>query len=252
MKDAMTKKLMESIDKLNNQAIRDQFQNLTQLEDKQHMTINGIVKQIRDDEESEHSEYEEDNTLNPMSFSGEPSFQSCTKQSEDEILEPITEGSRKLTVAEMRSVFQDFDDAKVDELKSNDALPDSSRFITQKVRNHVPTDEDSFIRIDDDDWQRLIYGEPMELHPREIAYLQQFDQYVKENNLPPLPKKYQGISRELLKHLQSADWNNQKTYDEIVEYDQWVKMTFPIDPTPFKDFLKSGALYYAGRAKKGL
>ena len=29
-------------------------------------------------------------------------------------------------------------------------------------------------------------------------------------------------------------------------------MAFPIDPTPFKDFLKSGAIYYAGRAKRGL
>ena len=41
-------------------------------------------------------------------------------------------------------------------------------------------------------------------------------------------------------------------YEEILKYYHWYNTFYPVDPTPLKDFLRSGAIYVSGRTKRGL
>jgi hypothetical protein len=98
----------------------------------------------------------------------------------------------------------------------------------------------------------LIWAEPLELTEREINYWQEFQNYIKENNLDPLPEEYVSSSRLAFRFLQGCGWKNDIAYTSVFAHQKWKTDTFPIDTTPFTNFLTSGAVYISCRAKDGL
>lgn len=54
-------------------------------------------------------------------------------------------------------------------------------YFTDEMKEYVPTERDLFITIRSGDYQRLIWGEPMELREREEVKWQEFMDYIKDN-----------------------------------------------------------------------
>jgi hypothetical protein len=75
------------------------------------------------------------------------------------------------------------------------------------VKAYEPTDEDLFIRIPSGDYQRMIWSEPLPLNDREKEYDDKFKDFVKENNLKPLPDFYTSSERIALRYLQGCYWD---------------------------------------------
>jgi len=69
--------------------------------------------------------------------------------------------------------------------------------------------------------------------------------------LEELPEHYTGDDRFGFRYLQGCGWNHEKAYKDIFEHREWMAKTFPMDGSSFDEFLQSGALYVAGRARPG-
>jgi hypothetical protein len=93
-----------------------------------------------------------------------------------------------------------------------------SEYITQEMKDHVPTLQDTFITIQTGDYQRLIWSEPMELREREEEAMEKFMEYIKENNLEPLPEFYTTYERHAFRFLQGCKWNPELAYNEIFQH----------------------------------
>ena len=75
------------------------------------------------------------------------------------------------------------------------------RYITEEIEELFPVDQDEFIRIPKGDYQRLIFGEPRELVPREITQRDKFFAWVEENKKDPIPEAYLDHQRLWLRYL---------------------------------------------------
>lgn len=73
---------------------------------------------------------------------------------------------------------------------------DPDTYITEQFKNHEPLDADVFILVKKSGiYQRLIWGEPVKLKDKENQRWQEFNEYLEDNNLGPLPPYYLGDDR---------------------------------------------------------
>mgnify|MGYP001028487179 CR=1 FL=1 len=64
-------------------------------------------------------------------------------------------------------------------------------YITDAVKNYEPCERDLFIENKKiNDYQRLVWGAPLEMREREIENWQKFEDYIKENELENIPEYY--------------------------------------------------------------
>ena len=126
------------------------------------------------------------------------------------------------------------------------------QYITDEHLNYQPCDEDIFISSKSGDYQRMIWGQPLELREREQKHWQAFEQYIKDHSLEPLPEAYVTEETRMgFRFLQGVGWKYQEAYDAIwANHKFWQERT-EMDRAQFEEFLQSGACYVAGRAKRG-
>ena len=68
---------------------------------------------------------------------------------------------------------------------------DKGTYITEEMRNYTPSDQDVFIQVKKSGvFQRLIWGEPVQLKEIEKQRWQEFCKYLEDNKLGPLPPYY--------------------------------------------------------------
>ena len=77
-------------------------------------------------------------------------------------------------------------------------------YITDKMRNYEPSNENMFITIASGDYQRLIFSEPLELRSREEENWESFEDYIADNGLDPIPEYYKSHERIGLRFLQGC------------------------------------------------
>ena len=91
----------------------------------------------------------------------------------------------------------------------------NTELITDEHREYEPTQKDLFISIPSGEYQRLIWAEPNELRTKEEDHWDGFEDYIKENNLDPLPEGFTGSDRLGFRFLQGCLWNNEAAYKEM-------------------------------------
>ena len=126
-------------------------------------------------------------------------------------------------------------------------------YLTEQVKNYEPNERDLFIKNEKvGDYQRLVWGAPLEMRERELENWKKLEDYISENNLDPLPEYYNDNQRIGFRILQGTGWKTDVAYTAIIEHWKWRQETFPLDINKFRDILDSGAVYCIGRAKEGL
>lgn len=101
--------------------------------------------------------------------------------------------------------------------------------------NFEPRDEDIFITISKGR-QRLIFSPPQVLDDKEENYLREFREHMRAKNLE-IPPGYDDNTRLVLRFLQGTGFSYEKAEQAIIANYAWKKEAFPMDPTPFMDFL---------------
>lgn len=106
-----------------------------------------------------------------------------------------------------------------------------------------PTKEDIFVFAGKDK-QRLIFGDPLEFEDREKERVEDFNQYLKDNNLT-LPDGFD--FREVFRHYQGCGFNDKETYDSIVENHKFITENLPVNIDGLDEHLESGMVYFYKR-----
>ena len=65
-----------------------------------------------------------------------------------------------------------------------------SDLITDTHKNYGPLPEEVFLTIPGGEYQRLIWAEPQELREKEEDHWDNFQDYIKNNNLDAVPEFY--------------------------------------------------------------
>lgn len=133
---------------------------------------------------------------------------------------------------------------------------DKNTYITDEHRNYTPTEEDIFIRVKKTGvYQRLIWGEPVELKGPEVVKWMELQQHVANEKLPDIPPYYLDSNRMgqryTSKFLQGSSHDKNAAMQIIYKHHAWYSANFPCDGSPYMSFLRSGAIYVAGRCKRG-
>jgi hypothetical protein len=81
--------------------------------------------------------------------------------------------------------------------------------------------------------------------------MEEFLEYIKTNELEPLPEYYTGPDRMGYRFLQGNKWMNDKTAIAIQEHYKWIQSVYPNDGTKSIPFLELGSVYIQGRCKVG-
>ena len=130
---------------------------------------------------------------------------------------------------------------------------EAPNYLTEQVINYEPNERDLFIKNEKiGDFQRLIWGAPLELKEREIENWKKMEEYITENSLDPLPEHYTDNQRIGYRILQGTGWKPDIAYTAIMDHKNWRDETFPSDMNKHREFLDSGAVYCIGRAQEGL
>ena len=66
---------------------------------------------------------------------------------------------------------------------------------------------DTFVTIKNGDYQRLIWCDPQELRDRELDNEEKFHEYIKTNELAPLPDFYLDHEKYAMRFLQGCGWD---------------------------------------------
>ena len=61
----------------------------------------------------------------------------------------------------------------------------------------------------------MIWAEPLPLKEKEIKHWEDFENYIKEKNLDPLPEEYVSSTRLAFRFLQGCGWKNDIAYTSI-------------------------------------
>jgi hypothetical protein len=89
----------------------------------------------------------------------------------------------------------------------------------------------------------------MPLTSEEKGHLKIFQSYLKANRLA-LPPGYDDSSRNLFRYLQSADFNPEKTFNQVMGHYEWQSSTYPQPQIKYETLLESGVFYIHKRDKQ--
>ncbi|CDW82821.1 UNKNOWN [Stylonychia lemnae] len=122
------------------------------------------------------------------------------------------------------------------------------KFFTDEAQNYQPKPEDIFITIKSGLQQRLIFSKPQVLTEKEEQELQGLRDLInsKGNQIPP---GFDNDSRLVLRFLQGMKFNYEETEQALNDNYKWKTEIFPINPSPFENYLQTGLLYAFKRDK---
>jgi len=114
--------------------------------------------------------------------------------------------------------------------------------------NYVPITKDTFIPSEEDifvhagkEKQRLIFGEPLVYEDKEKELIQEFTNYLTENNLS-LPEGYD--ERECFRYYQGCGYDSKKAFEGILENHEFNTKNLPVDIDSIEEALQSGMVYF--------
>jgi hypothetical protein len=98
--------------------------------------------------------------------------------------EEIPEETKQVENKQVETIHELVDMKIIDNL-------DPFTYLTEEILEYEPTLKDTFIyHKKTGDYQRMIWGDPQELRDRETERMEEFLDYVKTNNLEPIPDFY--------------------------------------------------------------
>lgn len=93
----------------------------------------------------------------------------------------------------------------------------TNNLITEEMKEYDPSVQDLFITIKNGDYQRLVWGDEIDLREREEDHWEKFEEYIAEKGLDPLPEYYTTSERIGFRFLQGCGWNYEAAYNGILE-----------------------------------
>eukprot|EP00345_Euplotes_harpa_P003905 CAMPEP_0168325140 /NCGR_PEP_ID=MMETSP0213-20121227/4516_1 /TAXON_ID=151035 /ORGANISM="Euplotes harpa, Strain FSP1.4" /LENGTH=124 /DNA_ID=CAMNT_0008327579 /DNA_START=90 /DNA_END=464 /DNA_ORIENTATION=+ len=109
----------------------------------------------------------------------------------------------------------------------------------------VPTKEDIFIYAGEKR-SRLIFGHPIEFDDDENEQIEEFKQYLVDNDLE-LPASID--FREMYRYYQGCGYDPQLAYEGLVENYKFMQENLPVNLDGLEEYLQSGIMYYYKRDK---
>ena len=109
--------------------------------------------------------------------------------------------------------------------------------------NFQPSDEDIFVHAGKEK-QRLIFGEPLEFDEEESKRVEEFKEYLIENNLT-LPEGYD--YREQYRFYQGCNYDWKKAFEGIQDNHEFLSKHLPIKIEEIEEFLQNGMVYFYKR-----
>jgi hypothetical protein len=124
---------------------------------------------------------------------------------------------------------------------------DKMCFLVREMLSVTLEDKDLFIRDEKKgNFQRLIFGSPIDLELDEEKHAEKFMQFVTKFG-HNIPEEYWTNDRLMLRFLAAEKNNYAKTLISMVEHSQWLRMTFPANLSMISSLLNSGFLYVCKR-----
>jgi len=117
--------------------------------------------------------------------------------------------------------------------------------VPQEAWNYEPPKDAVFFMFPNGDKHRRIFSPPQVLDEEEEKKIDEFENYLKDNNLS-LPEGF--TLRDAFKHLVVTD-DNKKAYEGVIFQHETLNKLRPVSQDGLESLLQSGMFYFCNRDK---
>jgi len=120
------------------------------------------------------------------------------------------------------------------------------------MKKYKPTELDEYVRLEDGQYQKLIWGKPSTLMKKDENKWLAFKAHIVKSKLPMPHARYMDEETRVgYRYMQSCYWFFDETYAAMIQNAKWHVQTFPINESAIKSMMNEGLIYVAGRCKPG-